>query len=170
MIDLKNAGYNLILNTCREDCGFEIDKQYLTDAVNFCFENGVDFDAHNENTPALEFRDMKYKRRKVYANYYIDDRNIGGFLGWDYVRLFFGLDGVSLVDPLSEVMRLASVIKKCHNPEAIVHDEDNVIITCEFCAASCKFSYDQLVDDRVVHLSSCPFSPDYLKQFGYANK
>jgi hydroxymethylpyrimidine pyrophosphatase-like HAD family hydrolase len=84
--DLKAAGHRLILWTCREDQGYLIDKQYLSDAVKFCEENGVVFDAVNETLPEEEFRSEKYPRRKPYAHYYIDDAIIGGFPGWDKIR------------------------------------------------------------------------------------
>lgn len=86
MRDLKAAGYKLILWTCREDYGYKIDKQYLTAAVNFCLENGVEFDAVNETIMEEDFRPEDCIKRKPYGHHYIDDRNIGGFPGWDKVR------------------------------------------------------------------------------------
>jgi trehalose-6-phosphatase len=81
--ELKAAGFRLILWTCRED---ENGKNYLTDAIEFCRENGVEFDAHNETIKEAEFRDDGVELRKPYCHYFIDDRNIGGFPGWDVVR------------------------------------------------------------------------------------
>jgi hypothetical protein len=78
---LQAAGHRLILNTCRED---EKRRNYLTEAVEWCRKNGVEFRSVNENHPDDEFRDRV--GRKVYANYYIDDRNLGGFPGWAAVR------------------------------------------------------------------------------------
>ncbi len=83
---LQEAGHRLILNTCREDYGYKIDKQYLTEAVKFCEENGVTFVSVNENSPEDDFRPEKEKNRKVYAELYIDDRNLGGFPGWAIVE------------------------------------------------------------------------------------
>lgn len=85
MKELKDAGHKLILWTCREDEGYKISKQYLSDAVNFCEENGVTFDSVNESIPEEDFRDNGL-RRKPYAHVYIDDRNLGGFPGWIEVR------------------------------------------------------------------------------------
>ena len=82
--ELKEAGYGLILWTCREDDGYKIDRQYLKDAIEFCKENGVEFDGHNETPEECEFRPNG--GRKAYASCYIDDRNLGGFPGWDVVR------------------------------------------------------------------------------------
>ncbi len=86
--DLIAAGHRLILNTCREDCE---KRKYLLEAVQFCKENGVEFVSVNENSLDDDFRDENYLRRKVYANFYIDDRNLRGFPGWDVVRECFGL-------------------------------------------------------------------------------
>ena len=83
---LKDAGWALILWTCRENDGYKIDKQYLKDAVEFCSENGVEFDGVNETPLELEFRPEKTLRRKVYGDVYIDDRNFGGFPGWQVIR------------------------------------------------------------------------------------
>jgi predicted mannosyl-3-phosphoglycerate phosphatase (HAD superfamily) len=84
--DLKMAGYKIILWTCRENYGHLIDCQYLTEAVKFCSENGVEFDAVNETLEEHEFRPENCVKRKPYAHYQIDDRNLGGFPGWDWVR------------------------------------------------------------------------------------
>lgn len=84
--DLKAAGYTLVLWTCREDFGHLIDKQYLTEAVEFCRENGIEFDAVNESPPETEFRPENVLKRKPHIHYYIDDSNLGGFPGWDVVR------------------------------------------------------------------------------------
>lgn len=80
---LKEAGYRLILWTCRED---EDERhRYLTEAVDFCRKNGIEFDAVNEGHEADEFRPPG-KRRKPHVHAVIDDRNLGGFPGWDVVE------------------------------------------------------------------------------------
>jgi hypothetical protein len=89
--DLIEAGHHLILTTCREDVGHRIDKRYLTDAVNFCKDNGVEFVGVNETPIEHDFRQDWPTRRKVYANVYIDDTNLGGFPGWHVVRSVLGL-------------------------------------------------------------------------------
>jgi hypothetical protein len=71
---LKEAGHKLILWTCREG-------KELEEAVFFCKQYGIVFDAVNESI-------NKYHNlgtRKVLADLYIDDKNIGGFLGWKQV-------------------------------------------------------------------------------------
>ncbi|EPR67216.1 hypothetical protein ADICYQ_3771 [Cyclobacterium qasimii M12-11B] len=55
----------------------------LEDAVRFCTENGVTFFAVNESYPG-ENNESEYPR-KLNVDVFIDDRNIGGFLGWESV-------------------------------------------------------------------------------------
>ncbi|WP_159022717.1 BT0820 family HAD-type phosphatase [Formosa sp. L2A11] len=70
---LQKDGHRLILWTYR--CGKPLDE-----AVAFCKENGIEFYAINSSFPGEEF-DVS-KSRKINADIFIDDRNIGGFLGW----------------------------------------------------------------------------------------
>ena len=46
----------------------------------FCKEKGIKFYAVNKSFPEEEF-DPKYSR-KINADIFIDDRNVGGFYGW----------------------------------------------------------------------------------------
>lgn len=73
---LQKKGHKLILWTFREGDSLE-------DAVEFCRENGVEFYAVNKNYPEERYDDMS--SRKVLADVYIDDRNLGGFPGWSKV-------------------------------------------------------------------------------------
>ena len=75
--ELQEKGHKLILWTVRDG----ID---LQNAVDFCLENGIMFYAVNESHPNEEFN--KYISRKINADIFIDDRNIGGFIGWDNIR------------------------------------------------------------------------------------
>lgn len=86
MKELKAAGWKLILWTCRENSNRFATRQYLEDAVKFCLENGVEFDAVNEAIRDEDFRDDDFKLRKPYAHCHIDDKNFGGFPGWEMVR------------------------------------------------------------------------------------
>ena len=64
----KAEGHKLILWTCRSG-------KYLDEAVAWCKEQGLTFDAVNENLPEMiEMFDNDC--RKVFADYYIDDRNL----------------------------------------------------------------------------------------------
>ncbi|GHV58495.1 hypothetical protein FACS1894182_11070 [Bacteroidia bacterium] len=65
--------HKLVLWTMREG-------RLLQDAVDYCEQNGVHFYAYNKNYPEEEFKDGD--PRKIAADIYIDDRNIGGLLDW----------------------------------------------------------------------------------------
>lgn len=81
MTKLQEQGHRLILWTVRSG-------RKLDEAVEFCKENGIEFYAINKNYPE-EVLDNKTSR-KIYADIFIDDRNIGGFLGWGEIyQLFF---------------------------------------------------------------------------------
>lgn len=99
--ELKAAGFRLILWTCRENDGFLIDRQFLTEAIEFCKENGVEFEGHNETPENCEFRPNG--GRKAYAHYYIDDRNLGGFPGWETVRAML-IEGMDITWNVEEVL------------------------------------------------------------------
>lgn len=70
---LEKDGHRLILWTYRSGTP-------LKEAVAFCKENGIEFYAINSSFPGEEF-DIS-KSRKINADIFIDDRNVGGFLGW----------------------------------------------------------------------------------------
>lgn len=64
----KLAGAKLILWTCRSD-------EKLKEAVDWCKDQGIEFDAVNDN---LKDQIEKHNNncRKVYADMYIDDKSI----------------------------------------------------------------------------------------------
>lgn len=64
------AGVKLILLTMRSDT---LDGAYLSDAVDFCKRNGIEFWKHNENPDQEEWTSS----RKVHAHYIIDDTAVG---------------------------------------------------------------------------------------------
>ena len=70
---LQKEGFMLILWTYRSG-----DK--LQEAVDFCERNGVTFYAVNNSYPEEIYTEKI--SRKIQADIFIDDRNIGGFLGW----------------------------------------------------------------------------------------
>ncbi|WP_299129041.1 BT0820 family HAD-type phosphatase [uncultured Winogradskyella sp.] len=73
---LQQEGHRLILWTYRSG-------SKLQEAVDFCKENGIEFYAINASFPEEKF---DYSRsRKINADLFIDDRNIGGILGWGEV-------------------------------------------------------------------------------------
>jgi len=73
MKQLQKEGNKLILWTYREG-------RSLEEAVEFCKKNGVEFYAVNKNYPDEELN--ADTRRKLNADVFIDDRNVGGFPGW----------------------------------------------------------------------------------------
>jgi histidinol phosphatase-like enzyme len=83
--ELREAGWKLILWTCRED----MKRHYLTEAIEFCREHDIEFDAVNETIFDDDFRAGscdKKQMRKPYGHVHIDDANLGGFPGWAKVR------------------------------------------------------------------------------------
>ena len=74
---LQKQGHQLILWTYRTG-------KELENAVNFCKENELKFYAVNKNYPEEQFEEQTISR-KIYADIYIDDRNIGGFPGWSKI-------------------------------------------------------------------------------------
>ncbi|MEA3317056.1 MAG: hydrolase [Bacteroidota bacterium] len=73
---LQEKGALLILWTYR--VGRELDE-----AVDFCEKNGIEFYAVNKNYPEEIFDNTI--SRKINADIYIDDKNVGGFLGWSKI-------------------------------------------------------------------------------------
>jgi hypothetical protein len=72
--ELQKQKHQLILWTYRS--GRELDE-----AVEFCRENGIEFYAINASYPEEEF-DEDFSSRKIEADIFIDDRNIGGLPPW----------------------------------------------------------------------------------------
>lgn len=68
----KEQGTKIILWTSRTG-------EYLENAVNFCKEHGLVFDAVNDNIN--ECKALGWNARKVFANLYIDDRDGRLFIG-----------------------------------------------------------------------------------------
>ena len=66
----QNQGAFLVLITMREG-------EELRQAEKWCLEQGIEFDAVNDNLPHMK-RFFKNNPRKIFCNEYIDDTNIGG--------------------------------------------------------------------------------------------
>ncbi len=73
---LQKKGFRLILWTFRTG-------KELEEAVEFCRQNGVEFYAVNKSYPEEVFDETV--SRKIDADIYIDDKNLGGFPGWSEV-------------------------------------------------------------------------------------
>lgn len=88
---LEAKGHRLVLWTVRSG-------RTLREAVEFCEKNGIEFYAVNN-----EFAEEQYSgksSRKINADIFIDDRNIGGFLGWGAIyHLIEGENAAPLKKP-----------------------------------------------------------------------
>lgn len=77
-------GTEIIIWTCRNNSDPECGPLSDTLAVRkFLEENGVKYTTINEQAPAIPFR---LHAPKVFADLYIDDRNVGGFPGWQFIE------------------------------------------------------------------------------------
>ena len=72
---LTEEGHRLILWTVREG-------KCLTDAVEFCRSRGLEFYAVNSDYPEEAQENNKSFSRKLKADLWIDDRNLGGLPDW----------------------------------------------------------------------------------------
>ena len=88
---LQSEGYRLILWTYRHG-------KSLEEAVEFCKKNGVEFYAVNSSFEG-EIFDDETQSRKIDADLFIGDRNLGGFPGWGEIyniiteRIEFRVEG-----------------------------------------------------------------------------
>lgn len=67
LIRRQQEGDKIILWTCREG-------ELLESALHYCHTHGLHFDAVNDNIPE-NIEKWGNNSRKVFANYYIDDKN-----------------------------------------------------------------------------------------------
>ena len=72
---LTEEGHRLILWTVREG-------RLLDEAVMFCRERGLEFYAVNRDYPEEEKNRNNHFSRKLKADLWIDDRNLGGLPDW----------------------------------------------------------------------------------------
>ena len=100
---LELKGHCLILWTYRQDGALE-------EAVEFCRKNGIIFYAVNENYPG-ETIEGNYSR-KINADIFIDDRNIGGFIGWDAIWQMLHPEGGDFLHQLKNKEAHHNRIKK----------------------------------------------------------
>ena len=73
LIKEKEAGARIILYTCRSG-------RELIEAVEFCADQGLDFDTVNENLPD-QIELYGGDTRKINADYYIDDKAVNPIAG-----------------------------------------------------------------------------------------
>lgn len=74
---LQQEHHRLILWSVREG-------KLLDEAVAWCKERGVEFYAVNKEYPEQKLQDEGFSR-KLKADLFIDDRNVGGLLDWGIV-------------------------------------------------------------------------------------
>lgn len=74
---LKDDGHYLIINTCRSG-------DQAIHAINFLKEKAIPFDRINDNEPS-HVAEYSNNCRKIYADVYIDDRQVGGLPLWSEI-------------------------------------------------------------------------------------
>ena len=84
---LKKAGAYLILWTCRTG-------KEEKEAILWLKSKGVEIDGCNEHSEWAKEEFKEFVERdglgsKIFADVYIDDRNLGGFPGWDVIEEYF---------------------------------------------------------------------------------
>jgi hydroxymethylpyrimidine pyrophosphatase-like HAD family hydrolase len=99
MRQLQKLGHQLILWTYRNG-------KELNEAVNYCKKHGVEFYAINKSYPEEVF-DENEVSRKIDADLFIDDRNIGGFIGWSEIWQILNPDSID-----SEYNELSDLLNK----------------------------------------------------------
>lgn len=87
---LNKAGHQLILWTVRNG-------KQLEDAVAYCEERGVEFYAVNKSYPEEVYEESI--SRKINADLFIDDRNIGGMLSWGAIYQMICPEKSGIMDP-----------------------------------------------------------------------
>ncbi|MDD2798748.1 MAG: hypothetical protein PHV20_09175 [Bacteroidales bacterium] len=110
---LRKDGHQLILWTIREG-------KLLDDAIDFCKKNGVEFDAVNDNL-SKKYDGEIYDTRKINADLFIDDRNLGGLPDWGVIyqliksgEIFEGfvIPETKTRKPKNVIIRLGEIIQK----------------------------------------------------------
>lgn len=89
---LRDEHHKLILWTVREG-------RLLDEALAFCRERGLEFYAVNRDYPEEEKERNNHYSRKLKADIFIDDRNLGGLPDWGTIYEMVH-DGVTFADLL----------------------------------------------------------------------
>lgn len=90
---LAKEHHRLILWTVREG-------KLLQEAIDFCKERGLEFYAVNRNYPEENYSSQTGYSRKIKAELWIDDRNLGGLPDWGaiYEIIHHNLTFMDLLD------------------------------------------------------------------------
>jgi hypothetical protein len=103
--ELQKQKHQLILWTFRTG-------KELEEAVEFCRQNGVEFYAVNKSYPEEEF-DEEVTSRKIDADLFIDDRNVGGLPGWGEIyQMINPHERPNLEDELKRLPRKQSFLQR----------------------------------------------------------
>lgn len=102
---LQEDGHQLILWTYRSG-------KELNEAVEYCKRNGVEFYAVNKNYPEEVYNENEASR-KIIADIYIDDRNLGGIPQWGEIYNLINTDAqISIKDELMSIKRKRRLFKR----------------------------------------------------------
>lgn len=77
---LRAKGHYIIIWTCRSG-------EDLQNAINWLIEKGIEFDRINDNHPG-NIAQYGGNTRKIYADLYIDDKQVGGLPEWSKIEEF----------------------------------------------------------------------------------
>lgn len=87
---LQDAGHDIIIHTCRTG-------RQLSEARNWLDRHEIRYHSINEPHPD-NVAQYGPSGAKIYADVYIDDRNLGGFPGWLATMELLGLDPFAVID------------------------------------------------------------------------
>jgi len=100
---LQANGHRIILWTYRRG-------EALDSAIQFCKNNGITFYAVNKSFPEEDFDPES--SRKIYADLFIDDRNIGGLMSWGEIyKLLIGEKRTELSSSKNQKKKWFSFLK-----------------------------------------------------------
>ena len=83
LVLLRRLGVKLVLWTCRKN---DQHGNHLDEAVEWCKQFGLEFDAVNQNLPEVQAK-WGGDTRKVMTTYYLDDKNMGASFEEAYKEL-----------------------------------------------------------------------------------
>jgi hydroxymethylpyrimidine pyrophosphatase-like HAD family hydrolase len=94
LLSLQKEGHQLILWTYRTG-------ELLDEAIEYCKSKGLEFYAINKNYPEEVFDENI--SRKIYADIYVDDRNIGGIPDWGQIyQMISNQEDTSIIERKSK--------------------------------------------------------------------